>query len=365
MMLHKLLSRIDRSIFIPEITSLTNFVPLAEKFREIEVPVQILGMSRGVPNPWWIFRLAKAFRSSRPHLVQTWMYHADLIGGLAAKLAGGIPVNWNIRHSNLEPHSSKKMTRLTAKTCAGFSSHLPVKIICCAETAKQVHINLGYDSSKMLVIPNGFDLDLFKPNPEAKQNVCQELGIPFDSIIIGLVSRFHPEKNHETFIQAAGLLKDEVPNVRFVLCGDGITNENKKLTDWIKAVGLCNSFHLLGRRTDIPRLVASFDIASSSSISEGFSNTIGEAMACGVPCAVTDVGDSALIVENTGKVVPYRDSEALSRAWSELIDLGRDGRQKLGNLARQRILQNFSLDSIVKQYEDLYLEILHQRYPSS
>ena len=359
MMLYKLLSRIDRNRFVPEITSLTDYVPLAEKFRTIEVPVRVLKMRRGVPDPRWVFRLSNVLGQHRPHLVQTWMYHADLIGGLAAKLSGRIPVIWNIRHSSLAPGSSKRTTRLTAKACARLSSCLPAKIICCAETAKRIHIDLGYDSSRMLVIPNGFDLGSFKPDPEAKKNLSRELGIPPGSIIIGLVARFHPEKNHETFIQAAALLKAKAPNVRFVLCGDGITWENKELTAWIEAAGLHDSFHLLGHRSDIPQLVASFDIATSSSLSEGFSNTIGEAMACAVPCVVTDVGDSASIVGKTGKVVLPQNPEALSTAWLELIDLERDGRQELGRLARQRILQHYSLDLIVKRYEELYSDIVN------
>lgn len=359
MMLYKLLSKIDRSLFIPEVTSLTDYAPLTEKFQKIEVPVRTLGMLRGIPDPVAIFRLAKAFRKSRPHLVQTWMYHADLIGGMAAKLAGGLPVIWNIRHSNLDPSSSKRMTRWTAKACAILSARWPDKVICCAETAKRIHIDLGYDSGRMLVIPNGFDLDLFKPNFEAKQKVCLELDIPLDSVIVGLVSRFHPDKDHETFIQAAALLKTRMPDVQFVLCGDGITWENKKLAAWIETADLDNSFHLLGRRSDIPQLVASFDIASSSSLSEGFSNTIGEAMASEVPCVVTDVGDSAMIVGETGRVVPPQSPEALSNAMLELLKLDLKSRQDLGQLARHRVLECFSLDRIVKRYETLYLDTLN------
>jgi glycosyltransferase involved in cell wall biosynthesis len=365
MMLHKLLSRIDRKKFFPEIISLTNIVDLVDKFQEIEVPVRILGMHQGVPDPRGIYQLARYFRRVRPHLVQTWMYHADLIGGLAAKLVGNIPVIWNIRHSNLEPHYNKKTTILTAKACAWLSRSLPTKIICCAEVAKQIHANIGYDSSRIVVIPNGFDFNAFEPCLKTRLEVRQELGIPQDSLIIGLVSRFHPQKDHKNFVRAAALLKDKIPNVYFVLCGDGITWNNNELVTWMETAGLRNSFFLLGRRTDIARITSSFDIAASSSCGEAFSNTIGEAMACGVPCAVTDVGDSALIVGNTGKVVPPRNPEALSQAWNELINLGNHGRLKLGYLARQRILQNFSLDSIVKQYEDLYLEILHQKYQSS
>ncbi len=359
MMLYKLLSRINRDVFNPEVISLMDFGTLGEKFQEIDIPVKILGMRRGVPDPLRIYRLMKIIRQSNPHLVQTWMYHADLIGGLAAKSAGKIPVVWNIRNSNLEPGSSKKTTIITAKTCAWLSKYLPVKIVCCAETARKIHENIGYEPSKMKFIPNGFDLKLFKPDSRARMEVCQELNIPQDSIIIGMVARFDPQKDQKSFVQAAKALKATQPNVHFVLCGDEITHENKELSTWIDDAGLLNSFHLLGRRTDIPRLTASFDIASlSSAYGEAFSNSIGEAMACGAPCCVTAVGDAALIVGDTGRVVPVRSPEALSNAWRELIDMGRENRQQLGRLARQRVLQNFSLDPIVKQYEKLYWNLL-------
>jgi glycosyltransferase involved in cell wall biosynthesis len=213
----------------------------------------------------------------------------------------------------------------------------------------------------MIVIPNGFDLSAFMPNPAARASVCQELAIAPETLLIGLVGRFDAQKDHQTFIQAAARLLQQCPEVRFLICGDEITWENSTLADWIDAAGIRHHCHLLGRREDIPRLTAAFDIAvSSSSHGEGFSNVIGEAMACGVPCVVTDVGDAALIVGDTGRVVPPRNPETLASNWHALIALGAEGRERLGRAARDRIAANFNLPVIVAKYEKLYEEIATQ-----
>ena len=207
----------------------------------------------------------------------------------------------------------------------------------------------------MVVIPNGFDLAAFRPDPPARWSVRHELSIPAETPLIGLVGRFHPQKDHQTFVQAAAWLHTRLPETHFLLCGDGITWENPTLAAWIETAGLRPCFHLLGRRDDIPRLTAALDLASSSSAyGEGFSNVIGEAMACGVPCVVTDVGDAALLVGSTGRVVPPRTPQALAQEWYALLALEREGKEQLGRAARQRIEAHFSLPAIVARYEALY-----------
>ncbi|MBN2428725.1 MAG: glycosyltransferase [Deltaproteobacteria bacterium] len=362
-MLLKLLTRIDRNTFEPEVISLTQLVeasePLTKGFNDIGVPVHSLGMRPGVPDPRKIFRLAKWFRKKRPHLVSTWMYHADLIGGLAAKLAGNIPVVWNIRHSNLESLVNKNTTLLTARCCALLSKKLPAKIICCGEVPRIVHVENGYDASKMVVIPNGFDLSSFKPNPGSRERIRRQLGLPTDAVAVGLVARFNPQKDHKNFVCAAALLKRCEPDSHFVLCGEGISWENAELCGWIKEFGLQSSFHLLGHRADIMDLNCALDVAtSSSSCGEGFPNVLGEAMACEIPCVATDVGDSALIIGDTGKVVPAGDSVALAEAWRTILALIPEDRTNLGIAARKRIQDHFSLAAVAQKYEDLFLFVL-------
>lgn len=359
MMLYKLLSSMERDLFSPEVISLTDAGPVGDKIQSLDVPVEALGMKRAVPDPQAVFCLARRLRQRRPDLVQTWMYHADLIGGIAAKMAGDIPLAWGIRHSNLDPKGSKRTTIWTTQVCARLSGWFPKRIVCCSEASKRVHALLGYDTAKMVVIPNGFDLASFKPDAGARHSVQQKLGISKETFIIGLVGRFDSQKDHFNFIRAAALLNQSNPEVVYLLCGDGITWDNKALAGWIEEAGLRERFHLLGRRDDMPRIQAALDIAvSSSSYGEGFSNTVGEAMACGVPCVVTDVGDSALIVGDTGRVVPPKDPAALAGAWGELIRMSPQERAGLGAAARNRIMKNFSLPVIAASYEQLYKELI-------
>ena len=361
-MLLKLLSHIDRQRFAARVISLTSSGPIGDKLEALGIPVQVLGMLPGSPDPRAVLRLAGWLRSYPPALVQTWMYHADLVGGLAARLAGHAPVIWGIRNSSLDVVHSRRSTRWTVKACALLSNFLPARIVSCSETARRIHINLGYAANKLLVIPNGFDLDLFRPDPQGRASLRQELEISPETRLVGLVGRFDPQKDHQTFIQAASRVREKVEGVEFLLCGDGITWENAQLAGWIEERGLRNCFHLLGRREDIPRLSAALDVAcSSSAYGEAFSNVLGEAMACGVPCVVTDVGDSAYIVGETGKVVPPRDSLALAGALVEMLALAPDQRLELGVEARQRTQQSFDIHAVVRDYEQLYLRTITSR----
>lgn len=359
MMLYKLISKMDRDKFEIQVISLTNIGSIGKKIAALGIPVSMLGMRKGPSDLMAIFKFARWLLMTKPGIIQTWMYHADLIGGMAAKMAGGIPVVWGIRHSNLDPAGNKKTTIWTAGLCAMFSKWIPKKIVCCSEASREVHTKLGYDSSKMLVIPNGFDLKIFKPDASARLSVRKELDLPQDTLLIGLVSRFDPQKDHYNFIQAAAKLLKQHPAIHFLLCGDKVAWDNKDLLNWIDTAGIRSNFHLLDRRQDIPHITAALDIASSSSsFGEGFPNVVGEAMACGVPCVVTDVGDSALIVGAAGKVVAPRDSSALAMAWQALIVLDEDGRRRLGDLARQRINERFSLPIITQRYETLYKKMM-------
>ena len=359
-MLYRLLSRLDRTRFTAKVISLVDLgpTPLVEKIQSLGVPIRFLGMQPGRPNPMSVLRLARWLREDRPDLISTWQYHADLIGGLAARLAGSIPVAWGIRQSDLNREGNGRLTFLTMRMCARLSGWLPEKIICCSEASRQVHAALGYAAEKMVVIPNGYDLGTFRPDSAARKEVREELRIPEDAPVIGLVGRFHPQKDHRNFIWAARLLHKDRPEVYFVLCGFNVNWENEELTKWIDEAGIRKRVYLLGRRDDIPKLTAAFDVAClSSSYGEGFPNVVSEAMSCQVPCVVTDVGDAALIVGQTGIVVPPRNPAALAEALRQIVGLGREGRSQLGMAARQRIMKQFNLPQIVERYESLFQEL--------
>lgn len=356
-MLLKLLSGLDSSRFDCQVISLLDYAPLLKKFDAIGIPVTLLGVQHHRPPVWQLLSLARLLRRSRPHLVQTWLYQSDLFGGAAAKLAGNLPVVWNIRHSNLEPEVNSRTTLLTAKACAHLSGWLPAKIICCAEAARQSHVQFGYAEQRFEVIPNGFDLERLYWQPQARHEIRRDLGIAEETLVIGLAARFHPQKDHRNFIAAAGRFATRYPDVCFLLMGDDVDGDNPALSEWIRQAGIADKVQLLGRRDDIPRLLSALDIATSSSLGEGFPNAVGEAMTCQIPCVVTDVGDSAALVGATGIVVPARKPEALAAAWLELARIGDAGRRRMGEQARQQIRERFSLEAVVGCYERLYFDL--------
>jgi glycosyltransferase involved in cell wall biosynthesis len=357
-MLHRLLTRTDRARFEPRVLSLTTEGAVAAQIRTLGVPVYSLGMKRGAANPVALLRLIRFLRSDRPHLIQTWMYHADLLGGLAARFAGNMPVVWGIHHTNLESESNKRSTLYLARLNAFLSRFLPHRIVCCSHATRDAHVRAGYTESKMEVIPNGFDLSELRPDSTARIEVRRALGVAEDALLVGLVARFHPQKNHATFLKAASLLRERLPDVHFLLCGDGITETNDTLMGWIREAGLMMGTHLLGVRSDVPRLLAALDAAVLSSVGEAFPLVLGEAMACGTPCVTTDVGDAARIVGDTGEVVPPRDPAALAAAIERILRRSPAQRQELGASARRRIEENYSLESVVARYEGLYRNTL-------
>ncbi len=361
-MLLRLLTHTDRERFEPLVVSMTDVGPVGGRIAGLGVPVRALGMQRGVPNPAGVVRLARLLRGARADVVQTWMYQADLVGGLAAKAAGGPPVAWGIHSTELDPAQTTPLKRATVRACAASSRALPTRIVCCSESSLVSHAALGYARDRMLVIPNGADPVAFAPDPGARRSVRAELGVPAETPLVGRVARFDPAKDHRTFVRAAALLVERRPDVAFVLCGDGIDRDNRELAAWIDEAGIRPSVHLLGRRSDIPRLTSGVDLATSSSaFGEAWPLAVGEAMACGVPCVVTAVGDSPAIIGDTGVTVPPRDPAALAEAWDRVLGLDPSERARMGAAARRRIEEHFSLQGAVAAYEGVYAEVAGAR----
>jgi glycosyltransferase involved in cell wall biosynthesis len=339
------------------VVSLIDRGPIGDALVADGVQVDALDMRRGVPDVRAVAALRRLMQRYRPHVVQTWMYHANLLGGFAARLAGIRRVIWSIRAARLEPGSEKSSTIWLARASGRVARHLCRRIVANSEDARQVHEQMGYPSDLFEVIPNGFDLATYRPDPDARDAVRAELGVGRDAVLIGMISRFHPGKEHRTFVDAAGRLAERRPDVHFLLAGDGITANEEPLASWIDRGRLAGRVHLLGRRSDTPRLFASLDLCTLTSAYESFPNVVGEAMASGVPCVVTDVGDAARIVGDTGVVVPLRDAAALSAAWDALLDAGDANRRALGARARERIGERYSLAAVAARYVKLYREV--------
>jgi glycosyltransferase involved in cell wall biosynthesis len=270
-------------------------------------------------------------------------------------------VLWNIRGTLVDADHTPWTTALTI-WAGGKLSSLPTRIINnSVASAAQHERRYGYDVSRRVILPNGFDTDLFRPSAEARAQLRAALDVPGDALLIGLIGRYHPMKEHGIFLRAAAVLGQTHPDVHFVLAGERVNAANAELSRLVEELGLGKRVHLLGRRDDMHVVAAALDIAASASSSgEGFPNVIGEAMSCGVPCVVTDVGDSALVVGDAGTSVQPRDVPALARALDALVTMDRGERARLGARARQRVVERFSLQSVVQQYESLYIEV-HDR----
>ena len=359
-MLFRLLSRLDRSRFTPQVISLIDIGQIGKQIQALGIPVRTLGMQRGRPSLKALIQLVQWLRQDRPHVVQTWMYHADLMGGFAARLAGGIPTIWGVHQSDLSWAGNRILTLLTVKSCAYLSRWLPKQIICCSEASRRTHGAVGYAIDKLITIPNGYDVDTFKPDLLTSTMVRQELDIPEDVTIIGMVARFHPQKDHINFFKAARILLGKRRDICFLLCGQNITWDNKRLTVWI-APNEYSHFRLIGQRDDIHRITASFDIATLSSFGEAFPNVISEAMSCAVPCVVTDVGDSEQIVGETGRIVRAGDFYALAAGVASVRSLSAESFRQLGALARERVEKLYNLDLSTQGYWKTYQEIIAGR----
>jgi len=343
-----LVMRLDRSLFENLVVSMTADGPIGKKIRAQGVPVDVLGLRKGLPDPRGIKRLGKIMRAFKPDIIQTWMYHANLLGCFFSTRT---PLIWNLRCSDMDLNHYGPIYRLAVRLGA-WCARIPDAVIANSYAGEASHTGIGYHPRRWEIIPNGFDTELFRPDPTAHVQVRQELNIPPNAIAIGLIARLDPMKDHPTFFTAARNLLEKHPDVHFVLAGRGVEVSNPSIQPELK--GMSGNLHLLGEQREIHRIMACLDIATSSSISEGLPNTIGEAMAAGLPCVVTNVGDSGLLVGETGIVVPPRNPEALAQAWTGLIDSGPEYRAYLGNKARERIQTQYNMAITVGLYENLY-----------
>lgn len=359
MMLLNLLKQGSFASSTSRVVSLTGIGVLGKRIQQLGIEVIPLGMKPGRPDIRGFWRFVRLLRQDPPDLVQTWMYHADLLGALAAVITGNIPVVWGVHHTLDGKQPVSKATLRVLRLNAFLSRWLPRRVLCCAESARQAHIKVGFASEKMIVIPNGIDIQEFHPDPKAHSDVCRELNLDPGTQVIGMFARFHPQKDHQTFARAAGLLHASMPDVHFLLAGDGITPANQSLEACFQAAGVLDRVHLLGLRNDMPRLMAAVTISSlSSAYGEALPLVVAESMACGIPCVVTDIGDSRLLVGNTGRIVPPGDPTALAKAWEEILKLFPLAASALGQDARAKISVGYNIVPVSERYTSLYQSIL-------
>ena len=353
-MLHKLLLAMDRKRFQPVVVSLLAGGEIREQIVDAGIPVHVLGMRRGRPTPATLLKVRRLARDLEPDVIQGWMYHGNLAGSFMSLFAPGPSrLFWNIRHSLYDLKHEKPMTRMIIRLGAAASSG-PCRIVYNSTVSMEQHTLLGFRRDLGLMLPNGFDLDKFQPDPAARPALRHELGLDPGATLVGVVGRRHSLKGHNDFLRSAVEVNRQRPEVHFVLAGRGVSADDPFFSEFLKNRNLAGRIHFLGQRFDMPQLFAAFDLLAMPSVSEGFPNVLGEAMACGIPCVATDVGESREIVGGAGSIVPPGDPGELAAAICAMLDLDKEDRIDLGHRCRERILENYSLEKIAGLYARLY-----------
>lgn len=322
----------------PIVISLSDAGVIGPYLRREGLRVETVGMKGVAGAPRALWRLTRLLRKLRPQVVQTWLYHADLIGGIAARAAGVRALAWNIRCT---VSGSNRMTFLLALLGAWLSRHLPASIVCCGEEAARFHAARGYDKGRMVILPNGFEVEHFVPPRRDDHVGCRFLAIGRNDVL----------KDYPTLIRAFALVAGEDAGASLTICGNGIPEANAAL---VRELGLVGRVHLSGPLADVRVALSVADIYCSSSTNEGFPNVIGEAMLMELPVVATDAGDTALIVGECGRIVPPSNVAELAAAMQAMAQISGAERRQLGAAARTRIAANYEIGQVAQLYADHY-----------
>jgi glycosyltransferase involved in cell wall biosynthesis len=328
--------------------------PLEQELLKAGVKIRALNKRGRWDLLSFLFRLTRVVREERPDILHGYLTDQNLMAILLKPLFPSIRIVWGVRCSMMDPKQYDRVSGVSLKlTCplARFAD----AIIANSHVGREYHVALGYPAQKTVVISNGIDTKRFRPDPKARDLIRTEWGITEHEKLIGLVGRLDPMKDHSTFLNAAALLVREGKQFRFVCVGDGPIEYRASLQKLAETLGLTKYLIWVGARVDVSPIYSSLDLlVSSSSFGEGFSNVIGEAMACGVPCVVTNVGDSSWVVGDLGEVVPPKDSVALAEAIQRLFTQKKFDPGQI----RQRVVDQLSVESLVTNTENMLSNLI-------
>lgn len=344
--LYTLLRTIDRSRFNPVIVIFYSEGTMVSEFNTSEIPV----LSAAKASRWdvipFVFRLIRIIRNEKPDMVVSYLVAANILAILLKPFFKPARIVISIRHSVLRKEDYDWLSSLLysiENRIAGWSDLIVVNSFFGAIQAQE----RGIPEEKMVVIPNGIDTIKFHPDLDLRETQRRDLKIQEESILIGLVGRLDPAKNHIGFIEAASIIKYLAPQAKFMIIGDGPDDYRQNLIRKISENQLDEKVNLVPAQLDPVPIYNALDICISNSVGEGFSNVIAEAMACEIPCVVTDVGDSARIIGQTGMVTPANNAQKLADAMLFLINMGSDKRKEMGRNARERVIAEFSVKKMV------------------
>ena len=342
----------DNSHIVISMMDLGKYGPMLQ---HQDIPVYTLNMPRSRLTLSGIIRLRRIIISSRPDVVQTWMYHANLVGGIISRIAGCQHIVWGIYASDLNLKFTSYKLHLTMKLCALISGWIPKSIISCADKSISLHKDLGY-VDRFSVIHSGYDITQFLPDENIRISWRTQWGFKSTDFLIGFVARWDPLKNHIMLLQALSNVRSKLPDCYCVLVGNGCDKNNIDLLNMIDSFGLSDIVVLCGMQKNIPNFMNGIDVHVLPSLTEGFPNVVAESMACGIPNIVTDVGDTALIVDNTGWVVPSQDIVKFSNALELAFNAMKSPTEwlKRKNNCREHIINNFNLQTLIDNYSSVW-----------
>ena len=292
--------------------------------------------------------LVRVVRQERPVVLHGWMHTQNVFATFAWMVNRNVKLFWSVRSARLFPLTFVATVEEWLRTRL---SRFPDCIVVNSVAGLEYAASKGIPRAKMVYIPNGIDTTLFYPDAMLGQRVRAEWSINDSEKVIGYVARFTPLKNHQLFLKAGAAIAAERPETRFVCCGHGDPSYLKELQELSRSLGIEGRVRWVQANPDVTAMYNAFDVFCSSSLTEGFPNVIGEAMACGRRCVVTDVGDCRSVVDDTGVVVPSNDVEALAAGLRRALDVG----ASLNLPARQRILDNFTVAHLADRTEQALL----------
>jgi glycosyltransferase involved in cell wall biosynthesis len=329
--------------------------------RELEGgAVQIISLDkRGrwdlLPFLWRLIRQAKRLR---PDIMHGYLDIPNLLA-LFIKRFVHARVVWGVRAAEIELCEYDWLLRLAARL-ERLCSRFPDLIIVNSVAAFERHLARGFPARKMVLIPNGIDTERFKPDAQARARLRSEWKLSENTTLIGSVGRLDPVKDLPVFLRAAAIVCGKLSDIRVACIGTGPMSYERQLRTLASELGLTERVIWGGARPDVASVYNALDLLVSSSRGESFPNAIAEAMSCGIPCVVTDAGDSGLLVGDCGVVVPIQDPQKLAQGIIHGLALDRN---EVGGKARARIVNEFSLEKLAQSTGEALRSLIHQSPP--
>jgi glycosyltransferase involved in cell wall biosynthesis len=334
-----------------------------KKIKDLNIPIVSLSSHRTIWKNnifYFIYKLSSYISQIKPDIIHSSMIHANFLCSIAVRLRMNVPIIWSIHNSDISIEYNKITTLAVSKICAILSKKIPFKIVYCSEHARNVHERFGYDKIKSHIIHNGIDCVRFSAD-KFSNKLRSILGVRAETFIIGSVGRFHKIKDYPTFFAAAGIFHKLNPEVHFVLVGDGLTLDNHYLLKLIEENDIKAVTHLLGRRTDINKIIASLNISVNTSFDESFSLSMAESMASEVPCVSSDINGVKMVMGNKIKYANVGNALDFSNKLDTIYKMSIKQRKSIGVNARLKIKNNYTVEKMTDKYLQLYDDIFNNK----